>query len=303
MRELYVPGTKSGPEAALAQVLVGQHGVFRRDQALTCGFTDRRIRLRVERGLWVPMHAGVYRVAAGPVSWRQRVMAACLAVGPAAVASHLAAGVLWGLDGCADTVDVTIVGSGGRQLRGAVVHRTRAMPPADRGERDHIPVTRPARTLVDLAALLDAGDLEAAVDSAFRQQLVTPAYVYRRLAGLGAQGRGGVARLRALVEDRRHAPPADSRRENDVARQLVAAGLPPPERQHPFEELRFDLAYPALRIAVEFDSYRHHYGRRSWRRDRSRHNRAAAAGWLVFHLTEGEGVGAVVTAYRQRAAA
>ncbi len=74
---------------------------------------------------------------------------------------------------------------------------------------------------------------------------------------------------------------AGSRRENQLARRLIA---------------RFDLAYPDARIGVEFDSYRHHFGRQAWRRDQSRHNRATAAGWLVIHLTEHDSVAPIVQA-------
>lgn len=49
---------------------------------------------------------------------------------------------------------------------------------------------------------------------------------------------------------------------------------------------RFDLAYPPQRIAVEFDSYRHHFGRQAWSRDHVRTNRVTALDWLVFPLTE-----------------
>ena len=303
MRQMGRGDTLYDTEAAVAALAASQHGVFSRRQAIEAGFTDTMIRRRVGTGAWVTLWPGVYSPAAVSDCWRRRLMAACLVGEARTVASHRAAGVLWGLDACRELVEVTVVSSGGRALRGVTVHRTRALPIVDRGDREGIPVTRPARTLIDLAAVLEPEDLEAAMDSAFREGLVTPGYLARRLDLLGPQGRDGVAVLRELVDDRRSGPPADSRRENDLVGLLVAAGLPRPVRQFRFEGLRFDLAYPAARIAVEFDSYRHHYGRRSWRSDRSRHNRASAAGWLVFHLTEGEGVAAVATAYRLRLAA
>ena len=284
-------------------MVAAQHGVIGRRQALELGFSDTRIRRRVGSGAWIALRPGVYSPAVVADSWRRRLMGACVAGGPGAVASHRAAGELWGLDACREVTEITLAGTGKRTMRGVTVHRARSLPTVDRGEREGIPVTRPGRTLIDLAAVLGAQELEAAADSAFRQRLVTPGYPARRLDGLGGNGRGGVAGLRELVADRVHCRPADSRRENDVLRLLVAAGLPRPVRQFPFEGMRFDLAYPALGIDIEFDSFRHHYGRRSWRHDRSRHNRATAAGWLMFHLTGGEGVGAIVTAYRLRMAA
>ena len=63
---------------------------------------------------------------------------------------------------------------------------------------------------------------------------------------------------------------------------------------------RFDLADPGARVAVEFDSYRHHFGRQAWRRDQARHNRATALGWLVFHATEHDLRGPPAEAFRRR---
>jgi hypothetical protein len=84
---------------------------------------------------------------------------------------------------------------------------------------------------------------------------------------------------------------ASHRAAGALAWRLVAAGLCEPVRQYELwheGELvaRFDLAWPEARIAVEFQSYRHHFGRRAWRRDAGRANGAAAQGWRVFMATE-----------------
>lgn len=69
---------------------------------------------------------------------------------------------------------------------------------------------------------------------------------------------------------------------------IEAAGMPKPRRQHRLvgsdgrPVARFDLALPEARIAFEFESYRHHFGRQAWRRDIGRNNGAAAEGWIVF---------------------
>jgi very-short-patch-repair endonuclease len=150
-------------------------------------------------------------------------------------------------------------------------------------------------------------DLEAALDSALRQGLTSVGHLERRLAGLPGRK---TATLRALLDDRRGQRPAESRREAEVARMLVEAGLPRPVRQYQLGRIRFDLAWPEARIAVEFQSYRHHFGARAWRRDQARTNAAAAEGWLVFNLTEDDADDAcraaahhVGQAYATRAAA
>ncbi len=307
MSESFLYGKASRTEASAAGLAARQYGLISRGQAAELGFTDKMIWSRVRNGLWVRVHAGVYRLAAVPEAWHGRLMAASLALGPSAVVSHRAAGGLWGLDGCdRERVELLFPSVADHPLPGVEVRRSRSLPVADRAERAGLPVTRPARTLIDLAAVVGAEDLEAALDSALRERLVTVAHVERRLAAIGSQGRAGAETLRRLLGERRGGRTAESRPENTLARALVAAGLPPPVKQFELwdgEEFvaRFDCAYPDKRIAGEYDSYRHHYGRQAWRKDQARHNRATALGWLVFHITEADGVAAIVAAYEARA--
>ena len=309
MVESFQPGKSWHSERLVAALAASQHGVFSRAQALEAGFTDKMIWSRLEAGLWARPHAGVYRIASVPASWRSRVMAASLACSPPALGSHRTAAAMWALDGSREgVIDVTTTTSGRRRLSGATVHWTRSLATADRGEVDGIPVTRPARTLIDLAAVLDEDGLEEALDSALRNKLVTVPYLERRIVLLGVKGRAGLVTLRDLVADRRGAKPAGSQAENRLRRALIDAGLPRPVRQYRlYDHLGlaaiFDLAYPEVRIGIEFDSYRHHSGAQAWRHDQTRHNRATAQGWLLFHLTAGADVAPVVLAYRDRCAA
>jgi len=177
------------------------------------------------------------------------------------------------------------------------------MPSIDVGRVEGVPVTTAPRTVVDLAGVLEADRLEEVLDAALRQGLTSVGHLEGRLDALGRQGRPGSTALAALLEARRAGRPSESRRELRLARLLVAAGLPPPVRQYELRSAgrvvaRFDLAYPALRIGVEYDSYRHHAGRQAWRADRSRHNRATALGWSVLHVTDDD-VAAVVAAHAQ----
>lgn len=286
-------GLQNRTEADLAALAARQHGVFHRRQALDLGFSAKAIRVRLEGGRWQTLHPAVYRSAGAPGTWPQRLMAAWLAAGPAAAASHRSAGTLWGLDGMEPgPIDVTVPGLGKRLVTGAKVHRTRTLTRADVGEQAGIPVTRPARTLLDLASVLDRMALEAALDSALRDGHVSAGHLLRRLDAIGSRGRSGTAVLQELLHDRRHGRPHESAREAALAAMLDRAGSPPMVRQYELRAAdgvlvaRFDLADPVARVAVEFDSYRHHFGRQAWRRDQGRHNRATALGWLVFHATE-----------------
>lgn len=264
------------------------------------------VRTRVRRGEWEVVHPLVYRMAGSPHGWHQRVFAAVLGGGPGAVASYLSAATLWKLDVDEPAViDVTLPGLGTRRPRaGVAIHRTRSLSRSDIGQIDSLAVTRPARTLVDLAGALESERLEEVLDAALRQGLTSVDHLQRRLDALGARGRAGTGSLQELLSQRKGVRSAESRRELRVARLLVAAGLPSPVLQHELRVdgeflARFDLAYPDLRIAVEYDSYRHHFGRQAWRRDQVRHNGATAEGWLVFHVSDDD-VSAVVAAHAGR---
>lgn len=276
-----------GPSDTVRLLAAEQHGLIAREQALEAGVTARMIERRMGTGHWVAVHPGVYRVAGAPVTWLQRQLAACLATD--GVASHRAAARLWALDLPPTERVVVTVTTNLRPRRGVGIHRTRSLTSADRAVRESIPCTSVGRTLVDLAAELGFDDLEACVDSALRERLVTVRYLERWLP---AQGKHGTAVLRNVVDDRSRNQPFGSRREAQVARMLVAAGLPRPVPQYELRDrrgrfvARLDLAWPAWRIAVEFASYRHHFGRQAWRHDAARANRATAEGWRILTATE-----------------
>lgn len=280
-----------GGKSTTAAVFAAQYGVIQRRQALQAGLTPRMIECLMSRGEWVAIHRGVYRIAGAPVTWNLRLMAACLAAGPGAVASHRSAAALWGLDTDAPTVpEIAVATSGARELRSVTVHHTRSLGPSDRATRDGIPCSSVARTLVDLASVLDEISLEQTVDSALREHLTSVGYLHRHVERL-RDGRRGTGLLRELLVARTGERPYESRKEAELARLLVAAGLPKPVPQFELRVggrllARFDLAWPDAQVAVEFQSYRHHFGRQAWRRDVARANRAMAAGWIVFMATE-----------------
>ncbi|MFI5046146.1 MAG: hypothetical protein ACHQIG_03705 [Acidimicrobiia bacterium] len=69
---------------------------------------------------------------------------------------------------------------------------------------------------------------------------------------------------------------------------LLAHGLPEPTRQYVIRDVtgafvaRVDLAYPELRIAIEYDSYQEHVGKQQLVRDSRRRNAITALGWIVL---------------------
>jgi hypothetical protein len=233
----------------------------------------------------------VYAVGGAPPTWFQAVAAAVLSSGPQTWVSHETAGALWSLPGVTDDAIHVVTGLA-RQVRMAGVrgHRSGAVFSADVTTRNRIPVTTPSRTLVDLSARLSSRALAAAIDDALRRRVMTLGALRRCVARLaGAPGRRPTV-LHELLADRVPGyDPGDSDLETRVLRAVVAHGFPPPVQQHRVRlggrSLRVDLAYPALRLAIELDGWEFHRTRTAFDDDRSRANLLVAHGWAVVRFT------------------
>lgn len=275
-------------DAAAAGLAARQHALLTRPQALEIGMTDEMIDCRLATGRWVRVGGGVYRIAGVPVTWHQRALAACLIAGPGAVVSHRSAAVLWGVSGFrAGPLDITV--PPGRSNRNALarVHRSAV----DGVRRDGVPVTRPARTIADLARVVSGDVVEEAVDDALCRRLC-------RLDELPARGP-----LREVLAAWNGDGLAEGVAEMRVVRALLAAGLPAPVRQYEIWVggvliARVDLAYPPFRLAMELDGFRWHAGRRKFRSDRLRRNRMEAVGWRLLEAAP-EDIGALVAGAAQ----
>jgi very-short-patch-repair endonuclease len=279
------------PDGRVRQTAERQHALIRHDQAVAVGMGDDAIGRRVASGLWSAILPRVYLVHGGSATGRQAAMAAALWAGDDAVVSHRTAGVLWGLDGV-DTTRVEVTVSHRRAPRNALVtvHRSHALPAADRDAIHGIPVTSPARTIVDLSAVMSGEALISTLESALRLRLTTQSFVEWRLRELGGKGRKGAAQLRRILDERgRGAAALESRLEVKLARLLTASPLPAPVRQFWLDlhgdRYRVDFAWPDRKVALEADGYETHGGRASFERDHRRLTALAAAGWRVLPVT------------------
>jgi very-short-patch-repair endonuclease len=169
------------------------------------------------------------------------------------------------------------------------VHRTDQLPRIDRTRLDGIPITTPARTLVDVAGVFDEEALESAVEDGLRRRLVNERLLRRRLDELGGSGRPGTGMLRRILDRRCGDAALESRLEVKVWRLLVRSGLPKPVRQHPVQidgyRYRLDFAWPSFHVAVEADGYATHGGRSAFNADRRRTAVLGSGGWRVVPVT------------------
>jgi len=274
-------------DVKLNRLAARQHSLAQHKQALEIGMTPRQLHDRVASGLLVPVHRGVYRLAGAPVSAEQSLFAACLAAGGDSVGSHRSAASLWGLRGVEPKApEITVPGTACPTLGSVVVHRTGRLDQIDVSRRSRIPVTTPARTLLDLGAVAPVEAVESALEDALMRRLVTFALLASTLERLGRQGRRGAAVLRALVEERDPATaPTESVLEDALLRVLRRAGLPEPVRQYGVGGVRLDFAYPHLRLGIEADSRIWHGGRTDVQRNSDKANVLVAHGWRVLRFT------------------
>jgi very-short-patch-repair endonuclease len=276
---------------ALILIAEKQHGLITRAQALSKGLTDDSIRGRLRAGIWERVHAAVYRVAGSRRTWRQSLLAACLAAGRGSAVSYLAAAQLWKLPGGRECVEITVARPKQVRLAGVTVHRTSQLSGIDVVWVDHIPVTSATRTVIDLAGVLTRKVLAEVLDHALAERRFPLGYLRKRLMALGTQGRPGSGKLAALIDERVGGPRRPgSAFERRLFRILAEAGLPLPQREYevrlPDGRLkRIDFAFVDFKLGIEADSYRHHSSLTDWSRDHERDQQLVALGWLILPIT------------------
>lgn len=278
-------------ERALCALAERQYGLVSRSQAQAGGLSSSALQRRVDSGRYVRVQAGVYRVGGAPESWHQRVLAACLASGADAVASHRTAARFWGLHD-SEVIEVTVPRRKGPELRGAVVHRCLDLQHAHLTVRQAIPLTNPLLTLASLGAVVARPDVADALERGAVARLYTIATVESVLDQVATRGRPGSGVLRSVLDARalgRDRP--DGLLEPRFACLLREQGLPPMQFQlHVRDDdgrfvARLDFALPEVRLAVEVDGYDTHARPEDREADYARELRLKALGWEVVRLT------------------
>ena len=256
-----------------------QYGHVTRAQALAAGMRPGAFNGRVHRGYLHRVHRGVYRVGhTAPLDFA-REMAAVLACGTRTVVSHDSGAYLYALAPRPEG-DVHLTGPERRSRPGIRLHRS-PLTLGDVTRWAGVPVTRPARTLVDLAAGADMLLVERAVEDALRRRLVTRS----ALTVEARRGRPGSATIRELLRLERAPALTRSEAEGRLVALIRAAGLPAPEYNVRVLGLEVDLVWPEHGLVVEVDGFTYHSGRAAFERDRIRDARLTASGLRVMRIT------------------
>lgn len=267
------------------KVASAQEGAIGHDQLLDVGLGRDAIDHWVHRGRLHVRHRGVYVLGhTAPAKYTDE-MAAVLACRPRALISHATAAYMWGFrpkpaDGI---IDVTVVGRKARHRRGIRTHRAQTLMRADLSYINNVPVTPPARALLEIAPALTVRELELALHEALAQRKTTIAQVRAVLRRYPR--RRGSARLKSLVDQSRSKTLTDSKAAERLYRHLRCSGLPQPLVDIRRGRWRPDFYWPEARLVVEVDGGDFHSSRPRIERDHRKDADLKSMGEDVLRFT------------------
>lgn len=289
-------GRPATPDERADALAPRQYGAISRAQALGCGLSETQIKQRVRSGRWQVAVRGTYLMSGSPETWQRRTAVAWVSGPAGTVASHLSAAALLGLAKPPAVPHVTVPREANGRFAGAIVHHA-PLENRDLCTAANIPCTRPARTVVDCAALLTYEALCEMVDDLLCRAPNTPSSLRAAMARASLNpGRKGIANLGRALEVWTPGPRPGSRGEMRLVRQLQAWGFPLPERQVEIRDgqgrfvARADLGYRDrdgdTKMVLEYQGKRHH-GPREEEHDARRLRRIEATGVTVVLVDKG----------------
>jgi very-short-patch-repair endonuclease len=230
-------------------------------------------------------HRGVYQIGPLPLP-RAAEHGAILACRGEARLSHGSAARIRGvLEECthANEVEVTMPRRRRRRLEGVRIHRVRDLRDDEVTELDGVPVTTPARTLLDLAETERPRLVEQAFATALRKKLVTLDEM-REMVERHPNHRGAPLWRQMLAKENE---PAFTRSEGEekLLELIRSARLPRPETNVKVLGHEVDFLWRGARVVAEVDGWTFHDTRRSFAADRRGDAELTAAGHRVVRFT------------------
>lgn len=240
------------------------------------------IQYRITIGRLHPVERCVYSVGHDDLTVEGRWMAAVLACGDGSVLSHRSGADLLGIAPYRGRwIDVTAPRR--RRSRGPLKAHFTRLDPLDVTVEDNIPVTSVARTLLDLASIVDCRRVERALERAEKLEL----FDLREIEATcrRSPGHHGLKNLTEALT--LHLP--DNRTRSDLERDLLDLCrdhyLQLPEANAIVAGYEVDALWPDARLIVEVDSWEHHRDRAAFERDRVRDADLGLAGYTVIRIT------------------
>jgi hypothetical protein len=256
-----------------------QWGVVTRGQLEASGLPPAGIRRWIERRRLHRIYPGVYALGHRVLRVEGRLAAALLYAGPGAMLSHATAA--WWLQLLPDQAGHIHVSAPGdsRSLPDVRVHHPRRLA---RVWRAGLPVTSPARTLLDIAGVVPFYRLRKALAEAEYLRVVTLDEVEQVLG----RGRPGSAALRKALEQHR---PQLARTRSVLEERFLALcethSLPLPDVNLEIAGLTVDAVWEERMVVAELDGLASHATPARMEADRRRDLTLRRAGYTVLRYT------------------
>lgn len=250
----------------MADLADRQHRVVAVWQLTELGFTHREIQYRARIGRLHRIHRGVYAVGYRTLTPKGHRMAAVLAYGPDAVLSHRSAASHWEIGRPFWKFEITTPHY--RRSRTQTRAHQAILHPEDITIHDGIPITSVARTILDLARLLNDDQLTRLIEEADRKELFYLKALDRAIARRPRTS--GVARLRRVLAAYRGTADTRSKLERDFRALIAKAKLPEPQYNVLVAGLTVDVYWPEWKLVVELDGEPYHSSPRALETDRIR---------------------------------
>lgn len=271
-------------DIAVARLAERQRGVVHRRQLVDCGVHPSGIDRRIRAGRLHPVLPQVFAVGHRALPSGGSAWAAVLWRGPASVLSHHTAAWIHGLHPVEPQV-VHVTSPAGRTASrtGWVTHRSRRLDEIDVRTVRGLRVTRPARTLLDIAELASGAEVDRAIAEARVRRLVT-ADELRDVVARHPGRRGGRV-ITTLLEGEREPAITRSEAERRLLHVVRRAGLPFPRTNVRVVGYEVDAFWPDQRVVVEVDGYAFHRGRRAFEQDRRKAATLETNGYRVLRVS------------------
>ncbi len=273
----------------VARVAGSQMGLATITQLRELGVPDATLADAVAGGRLHPVFHGVYSVGHWYLTPHARLLAATLACGKGSVVSHGTAAWVYGMSEWRPTaIDVIAPAEAGRRIAG-IRRRFVPVPVGDEiWRRSGVPLTSPARTIIDYAGISDAAGLGGLIEQASVLGLLNIAAIDRVLDG--PRRRGAKQLRRALEPWRRYRPGIKirSRMEAKLLPLLSKAALPIPETNAKVrvggKTYEVDFLWRRQKLVVETDGGRFHDNPAAGSRDSRRNRALSEAGYEIPRL-------------------
>jgi very-short-patch-repair endonuclease len=233
----------------IADIAARQGGHVTRTQLYALGLSRRAVEHRLEQGVLIAAHRGVYAVGHLPTNPLDRARGALLAAGPRSALAHQTALAYWqGLKHWPEPLE--LISANDRRPTNLVVHYSSTLLHRDIRQVDGLRVTSPARTALDLAPRVSAKQRTRIVNDLRHQNRLTVEQL-RDIADRNPR-HPGARLIKDLIGDSQREP-TRSELEDAFLRLLKKYKLPTPQVNVHVAGHRVDAYFPDHELVVELD--------------------------------------------------